>query len=148
MRVWGGKWEEESGLLGEEAEEQGQAMGRFCPASVRTRFLALHQTGQPASPGSQVLSTTQSPFSPPRNNRYLAVLAGHTEAAHLSQDATGLQPRVAAAAILPKSLAGEQRFSVGLISARQFQVRMPGWGGEWFRFRERSAMARGCSVPG
>ncbi|KFM27361.1 hypothetical protein F751_4631 [Auxenochlorella protothecoides] len=66
-------------------------------------------------------AVTRERFTLEQCIRYLAVLAGHTEAAHLSQDATGLQPRVAAAAILPKSLAGEQRFSVGLISARQFQ---------------------------
>lgn len=68
------------------------------------------------------------------------MLAGHSEAAHLSQDATGLQPRVAAAAILPKSLAGEQRFSVGLISARQVQVQRRQGG----RNSPRWEMSMGC----
>lgn len=37
-------------------------------------------------------------------------MAEHPDAAHLATDATGLNPRAAAAAILPSSLAGEQRY--------------------------------------
>lgn len=43
------------------------------------------------------------------------MLSSQPEAAHLAVDAMGLNPRAAAAAILPSSLAGEQRYRTAIL---------------------------------